>query len=277
MNLEGKVALVTGGARGQGRAISLALARQGCDIAIGDLTGQIDTVPYPMSTPDDLDETRRMIEDMDRRCAVTQLDTRDFDAVSKWVDSAVQELGGIDFLNCNAGITSYGQINDIGIDVWRDMIDTNLSGVFHTIRAAADHMIERGSGSIVATSSAYGRAGAAGFSHYAAAKWGVIGLVKSAALDLGPHGIRVNGVAPTAVNTPMLQNDFTLDAFAPPGEKGSIEAAEEALRSLHALDAPWVQPEDIANAYVFLHSEEARYITGTIIDVGLGLNANYTA
>jgi SDR family mycofactocin-dependent oxidoreductase len=274
---DGKVVLVTGGARGQGRSHALAFAREGADVAFCDIASQMDTVPYPLARPEDLDETVELVEELDRRCVAVRADVRDQGQVQGFVDQARTELGRVDFLLANAGIFSFSTVAEMTEDLWREMIDTNLTGVYHAMRAVVPIMIEQGSGRIVATSSMAGKVGFPNIGHYVAAKWGVIGLVKSLAMEVGAHGITVNAVCPTTVDTPMIQNEAAYRLFLPDVEDPTREDAGPAFQGLNAIPVPWVEPVDISNAMVFLCSDEARYITGETIAVAAGQNAGNAA
>ncbi len=274
---EGRVAFITGGARGQGRSHAVALARAGADIATCDLAAPIATVSYPLSTPEDLEETRRLVEKEGRRCVVAQLDVRDLAALGAFVDRVVAELGHVDLAIANAGISSAG----VGIDVmtadeWNDMIGTDLTGVFHTIRAVAPHMKERGFGRIVATTSMLGRQGCGYMAHYCAAKWGVIGLVKSAAQELAPFGITVNAVAPGNIRTPMVVNDAMVRTLSGGNPDATFDDILPILGALHVQPTPLLEPEDVTNGVLFLLSEEARFMTGAVLDVSAGNSSRTT-
>ncbi|MDI3340450.1 MAG: mycofactocin-coupled SDR family oxidoreductase [Sphaerobacter sp.] len=272
--LDGKVAVITGGARGQGRSHALTLAREGADIVICDIAAQIDTVPYPMATEAQLQETVRLVEDLDRRCVAVRADVRDLGQMEAVAERAMSEFGRIDILLANAGIFSFGAVVEMSAQTWQDMIDTNLTGVFNAMRAVLPHMIQQRSGRIVATSSMAGRAGFPNIGHYVAAKWGVIGLVKSVALEVAPYGITVNAVCPTSVNTDMIQNEPAYKLFLPDVEHPTREDAARAFATLNAIPVPWVEPQDISNAILFLVSDEARYITGEAMPVAAGQNAS---
>jgi SDR family mycofactocin-dependent oxidoreductase len=274
---DGKVVLITGGARGQGRSHALAFAREGADVAFCDVASQMDTVPYPLAQPEDLDETVKLVEELDRRCVAVRADVRDQGQVQGFVDQARTELGRVDFLLANAGIFSFSTVAEMTEDLWREMIDTNLTGVYHAMRAVVPIMIEQGSGRIVATSSMAGKVGFPNIGHYVAAKWGVIGLVKSLAMEVGAQGITVNAICPTSVDTPMIQNEAAYRLFLPDVEDPTREDAGPAFQALNAIPVPWVEPVDISNAMVFLCSDEARYITGENIAVAAGQNAGNAA
>jgi SDR family mycofactocin-dependent oxidoreductase len=265
--------LITGGARGQGRSHAVRFAREGADVAFCDIASQLDTVPYPMSKPDDLQETVRLVEDLDRRCVAVQADVRDRGQLDAFAEQARTELGRIDFLLANAGIFSFSTVADMDDRTWREMIDTNLTGVFHAARAVLPAMIAQGAGRIVATSSMAGKMGVPHAAHYCAAKWGVIGLVKSLAREVGGSGITVNAVCPTGVDTAMIQNEATYRLFAPGAEHPTREDAVPAFQALNAIPVPWVEPGDISDAMAFLCSDEARFITGETIAVAAGQNA----
>lgn len=275
--LSGKVALITGGARGQGRSHAVTFAREGADIITCDLVSQVATVPYPMSVPDDLNETVKLVEEQDRRCVAMQADVRDTAQLQAVVERGIAEFGKIDILVANAGIVAPVPLLDITDDGWSDMIDIDLTGVFKSIRAVAPHMVERRSGRIIATASIVGRIGASGLSHYAAAKWGVIGLVKSAALEFGPYGVTVNAVCPTNVDTPMIQNPAMYALFAPGVQNPTRDDVTPGFSSLNALPVPWVQAQDISEGMLYLAAESGRYVTGETLTIAAGWNANNAA
>jgi (+)-trans-carveol dehydrogenase len=268
--VEGKVAFVTGAARGQGRSHALRLAEEGADIIAVDIAGQIDSVPYKMSTPEDLAQTVKAVEALDRRIVATQADVRDYGALKGALDAGVAELGRLDIVCANAGIFSFttGELDE---QAWRDMIDVNLTGVWHTTKAAVPHLIEGGrGGSMILTSSTAGLKGFPNFAHYVSAKHGVVGLMRTLALELAPHMIRVNSVHPTSVNTDMIQNDATYRLFAPDLENPTGEQVAPRFGEMNALPINWVEPVDISNAVLFLASDEARYITGVTLPVDAG-------
>lgn len=275
--LDGKVALITGGGRGQGRSHALTFAREGADIIVCDIAEQITTVPYAMSNQADLDDTVRLVEEQDQRCIGMQADVRDTEQVNAVVSRAISEFGRIDILIANAGIVAPVPFVDITDEAWNDMVDTDLGGVFKSIRAVAPHMIEQRSGRIIATSSMVGKTGVPGLAHYVAAKWGVIGLVKSAALEFGQYGITVNAICPTNVDTPMIQNPAMYALFAPDIQNPTKEDVVPGFTSLNALPIPWVQVEDISEGMLYLAAESGRYITGETISIAAGWNANNAA
>jgi len=270
--VEGKVAFVTGAARGQGRSHALRLAQEGADIIAVDLTGQIDTVPYAMSTPADLDETVRQVEALDRRIVATQADVRDFDALKGALDAGVAQLGKLDIVSANAGIFSFGTLDELTEEQWSDMLAVNLTGVWHTVKAAIPHLKANGGGSMILTSSTAGLLAIPNIGHYVAAKHGVVGVMKTAALELAPFNIRVNSVHPTSVNTDMIQNSATYELFAPDltPEQRTKEALAPRFQTLNVLPIPWVEPIDISNAVLWLASDESRYVTGLEVRVDAG-------
>ncbi|MGY2127997.1 mycofactocin-coupled SDR family oxidoreductase [Blastococcus sp. SYSU DS0617] len=271
--LEGKVAFITGAARGQGRSHALRMAQEGADIIAVDLCAQIDTVPYPMATPEDLAETVRQVEALDRRIVATEADVRDSAALKAAVDEGVAQLGRLDIVAANAGIASYGPVEELSDEIWEDMLATNLTGVFKTVRAAIPHLkANEGGGSVILTSSTAGIMGIANAGHYVAAKHGVVGLMKVLALELAPNMIRVNSVHPTTVDTDMITNQGTYDLFRPDMTPGTATAedAQEAFLSLNLLPIRWVEPVDISNAVVWLASDMARYVTGVQLPIDAG-------
>jgi SDR family mycofactocin-dependent oxidoreductase len=274
--LEGTVAVITGAARGQGRAHAIRFAEEGADIIAMDICRDVETVPYQGARPEDLDETVEAVESLGRRIIATQTDVRDGQAVTEAVDQGVEELGRVDAVVANAGITSYVRAEEMSEDSWTTMIDINLGGVWRVCRAAIPHMIEAGrGGSLTLTSSTSSYIGLPNLNHYSAAKAGVVGLMQSLAVELGPHMIRVNTIHPTAVKTPMALNQPTYDLFLP-GAGLSADRVEdeaqvaEAFKGLNAMPIPWVDPVDLANAAVFLASDHGRYVSGTQLRVDAG-------
>ena len=269
--VEGKVAFITGAARGQGRSHAIRLAQEGADIIAVDICRQIDTVPYPMATPDDLAATVKEVEALDRRIVAAQADVRDYGALKGALDEGVAQLGRLDIVSANAGIFSMGTAADLPEQAWQDMIDVNLTGVWHAAKAAIPHLIEGGrGGSIILTSSAAGLEGMENIGHYVAAKHGVVGLMRTLALELAPHSIRVNSVHPTTVNTDMIQNEATYRLFRPDLDHPTRADFEPASQQMNALPIPWVDPVDISNAVLFLASDEGRYVTGVTLPVDAG-------
>jgi (+)-trans-carveol dehydrogenase len=267
--VENKVAFITGAARGQGRSHAIRLAEEGADIIAIDLCSQVDSVPYPMATPEDLAETIRAVEALDRRIVASQADVRDLDAVRQAVDDGVAELGRLDIVSANAGISSMSRLESMPEQQWKDMIDTNLTGVFYTVRASIPH-IKAGSrgGSIIITSSTAGLRAHPNVGHYVAAKHGVVGLMRTLALELAPDMIRVNSLHPTQVDTPMIMNEPTRKLFSP--NEPSDDAFAAVSEKMNALPIPWVESVDISNTLLFLASDEGRYITGVALPIDAG-------
>jgi SDR family mycofactocin-dependent oxidoreductase len=265
--LDGKVAFITGAARGQGRSHAIRLAEEGADIIAVDICEQVESVPYPMSTPDDLAQTVKEVEALDRRIFARQADVRDRTELQAAFDAGVAELGPVDIVLANAGIAPMG-LHETG-DPWTDVVAINLTGVFHTVEVAIPSMIERGhGGAIVLTSSTAGNNGIGGPSNgglgYTAAKHGVVGLMRSYANNLAPHSIRVNTVHPTGVNTPMIVNDAMQEFLAQDPSLSNAMA--------NALPVPMVEPVDISNAILWLVSDDARYVTGIMVPVDAGFS-----
>jgi SDR family mycofactocin-dependent oxidoreductase len=272
-SLVGKTAVITGGARGQGRSHALALAGAGADIALLDAVSDVATVPYPLATEADMEQTRKSVEDLDRRCETIKVDVRDGAAMTRAVDQVVTRLGRVDILCANAGIFSWSSVEEMTDQIWQDMIDVNLTGVFNSFRAVAPHMRRQGSGRVIATASMAGRGGFAQIGHYVAAKWGLIGLTKSFALEMGPHHVTANVVAPTNVNTDMIQNDAARRFFVPDVESPTEADAAKAMSGMTGMGIPWVEPSDISGAILYLVSDSARYVTGEVLHVAAGMNA----
>jgi (+)-trans-carveol dehydrogenase len=268
--VEGKVAFVTGAARGQGRAHALRLAEEGADIIAVDICDQIASVPYAMASAGDLEETAKQVEALDRRIVTKQTDVRDGAALTAAVADGESELGPVDILVANAGIFSTAPSDTMGAQVWQDMIDTNLTGVWNACQAVLPGMKERAGGSMILTSSTAGIKGFPTLAHYTAAKHGVVGLMKAIAGEFGAFNIRVNTVHPTSVDTPMIQNQTMWNLFRPDLEDPRQDDFGEIFQSLHILPQKWVEPRDIANAVLFLASDEARYITGQQLKIDLG-------
>jgi (+)-trans-carveol dehydrogenase len=271
--VEGKVAFITGAARGQGRSHAITLAREGADIIAVDIAAQIGTVPYPMATPEDLAQTVKEVEATGRRIVATVADVRDYDALKEALDDGVAQLGRLDIVSANAGIVSYGRAEDLAGQTWRDMIDVNLTGEWHAAKAAIPHLRAGGrGGSIILTSSTAGLKPLQNLAHYVAAKHGVVGLMRTLALELAPDFIRVNTINPTSVNTDMIQNAPTYALFAPdlPADERTREALIPRFESLNALPIPWVEPADISNAVLWLASDESRYVTGITLPIDAG-------
>jgi SDR family mycofactocin-dependent oxidoreductase len=270
--VEGKVAFITGAARSQGRSHALRLAQEGADIIAVDIAGPVESIQmYPPATEEDLAETVRQVEALDRRIVATKADVRDSAALKAAVDEGVAQLGRLDIVLGNAGVFEIQPALELTDDAWREMIDINLTGVWNTCKVALPHLIEGGrGGAIVLTSSTAGLKGTPNTIHYTAAKHGVVGIMRTLANEFAQHSIRVNTVHPTGVDTVMIQNQKTWGLFAPDDPAPSREKAEPIFASTNALPVPWVEPVDISNAILFLVSDEARYITGVTLPVDAG-------
>jgi (+)-trans-carveol dehydrogenase len=270
--LEGKVALITGAARGLGRTIAVQMAKEGAEIIAIDVCRPIEGVPIPLSTPDELAETSTMVEALGRRVRTAQADVRDYEALEAAVQSGVEHLGRLDVIVANAGIGNGGTTLDQTSERdWTDMIDVNLAGVWKTVKAGVPHVVAGGQGgSIVLISSVGGLKAYPLMGAYVAAKHGVVGLMRAFAVELGEHSIRVNSVHPTNVNTPMFMNDDTMRGFRPDLEDPGPEDVAEIARLMHVLPIGWVDADDVANAVVYLASDEARYLTGVALPVDGG-------
>jgi SDR family mycofactocin-dependent oxidoreductase len=269
--VEGKVAFVSGAGRGQGRSHAVRLAEEGADIIAVDICAPVESVTYGMATEADLAETARLVESLDRRIVTAAADVRDFDRLQSVLESGREELGGIDIVVANAGIASYAAGHEITEAAFDEMIDIDLKGVWHTLKAAVPHLIEQHSGSIVICASAAGVIGPPGLAHYVAAKHGAIGLMRAFANELGASMIRVNAVCPTQVDTPMIMHDEIYRMFRPDLDAPTKEDIVEVSTNMNLIPVPWVDVRDVSNAVLFLASDEARYITGTAIPVDAGI------
>ncbi|KUH93197.1 mycofactocin-coupled SDR family oxidoreductase [Mycobacterium sp. IS-3022] len=268
----GKVAFVTGAARGQGRSHAVRLAQEGADIIAVDVCRAFEDSPAEGSTPADLAETADMVKNLDRRIVTAQVDVCDYDALKAAVDDGVEQLGRLDIVVANAGIGTVGtKLHKLAEDTWREMIDVNLAGVWKSVKAGVPHLLAGGrGGSIVLTSSVAGLKAYPHTGHYTAAKHGVVGLMRTFAVELGQHSIRVNSVHPTHVNTPLLMNEQTYRMFRPDLDKPGPDDLAPICQTFHMLPIPWVEAEDISNAVLFLASDESRYITGVPLPVDAG-------
>ncbi len=271
--MAGKVAFITGAARGQGRSHAIRLAEEGADIIAVDICEDIASVTpyYPLATEAELDETVKAVEALDRRIVARKADVRDLDGLQAAFEEGLAQFGHVDTVVANAGIATYGRSWELSADQWKDMIDVNLTGVFHTAKVAIPAMIEadRG-GSIMFTSSIGGLKGIQQVGHYVACKHGMVGLMRTLANELGGYSIRVNTIHPTNVDTIMIQNPGTWGMFAPGDPEPTREKAMPGFASLNTLPVPWVEPVDISNAVLFLASDEARYVTGVAFPVDAG-------
>ncbi len=269
--LDGKVALITGAARGQGRSHAVRFAREGADIIAIDVCAQVKTVDYPTATTDDLTETVRRVEAAGRRILSIEADVRDYDALKQAADAGVAEFGRLDIVVANAGISTMAPTLEMSDEMWTTMIDVNLTGQWRTLKAAVPHIIAGGrGGSVVIPSSLAAQMTNANMAHYSSAKSGLVGLMRVLAKELAPHNIRVNTVHPTTVATDMVLNDVTFRLFRPDLESPTRDDFEKAARAVNALPVTMTEPEDITEAVLYLVADSGRYVTGTqhIIDAG---------
>jgi SDR family mycofactocin-dependent oxidoreductase len=268
--LDGKVALITGGSRGQGRAHAVTCAREGADVIIVDIADQLSTVPYKMARQDDLDETVNQVEALDRRILALKGDVRDQAQLDAAVAQGIAEFGKLDILIANAGIWTQAPFWELTDDQWDEMIGVNLTGVWKSAKAVAPHMIERQTGSIVITSSTNGLEPGLNYAHYVAAKHGVIGLMKNIALELAPYGIRCNSINPGAIRTPMTDHQGAWDMFA--GHPGGTEAdlIEGGYHFAALKGTTFMDPQVIADTALYLNSDLAAKVTGVTIPVDAG-------
>jgi (+)-trans-carveol dehydrogenase len=269
---EGKVALVTGAARGQGRSHAVRFAAEGADVIAVDIAADVETISYALASEEDLDQTVEEVEATGRRAVKAVADVRSLSELEQAVDAGLSEFGKIDIVCANAGVDSGAPAWEMTEQQWRDVIDVDLTGAFNTVRAALPSMVERGGGgSVVVTSSTLGIRGAENQVHYVAAKHGVIGMVKALAWEAGHHRIRVNAVCPTAVNTPMLINPEIFGLFAPHLENPTLDDVREPFEAMQLLEGvAWVEPSDVSDAVLFLCSDAAQYITGVWLPVDAG-------
>jgi SDR family mycofactocin-dependent oxidoreductase len=263
VELAGQVALITGAAHGQGRASALALAREGVRIAAVDVARPLDYPGYPMGSKSDLDTLAHECHALGVDCLTFGADVRDDDAVTAAVHATLARFGRIDILFNNAGICGYALAHELTEDAWDAMLDINLKGAWLVARRVIPSMIEHRRGVIINNSSIAGLRGMGRLSHYAASKWGLVGLTKSWAIELAPYNIRVIALCPTGVNTPMNDGLAMLEGKTPQ------QIAERSAGNL--LPMPWIEPEDVASAVVFLSSKRARSMTGSefVLDAGL--------
>lgn len=273
--VEGQVAVVTGAARGLGRAFALRLAGEGADIIALDVAASIASVSYELGSHDDLDETARQIEALGRRVIVGRADVRDREALKTILAEAVATLGRLDIVCANAGIFTGGALEDVSESDWETTLSINVSGVFNTIQAAVPHIKHGGDGgSIIITSSAAADRALPNVSTYAVTKAAVTGLMHNLAVELAPHGIRVNTVAPAVANTNMALSEASVGTFLPHLTNPTEAELREGFSAMNVRpDTPWVEPLDVANSVLFLASEEARFISGLQLKIDNAFSA----
>ena len=275
--LDGRVALVTGGARGMGRSHAVALARAGASVALVDLCEGFAEVAYPMATRADLDDTVELVKAEGVSVMSRVADVRDLAAMLAVVAEIEAVLGSLDIAVANAGVSRMGMIHEESPEGWSTVIDINLTGTFNTFRAASPGMRARRWGRLVGVSSMMGRASNPTLSAYCASKWGVIGLVKAASQDLAHDGVTVNAVAPGNIGTPMVLNEHMFTMMRPDLEHPTAEDMAPVMAGLHAQPVPWLEPEEVTRAVMYLVAEDAAHITGTVMDVSAGASARFTA
>ena len=266
--LDGKVAFITGAARGQGRAHAIRLAQEGADVIAVDICAQIASVGYPMATPDDMRETEALVEKEGRRIVARQADVRDLEGLRSAFEEGAAELGPCQIVVANAGIHPVGTFGPAAPQAFRDAVDVILTGTWNTLQVAVPQMVEAGGGSIIIISSSNGLKGhtdgSGGWDGYTAAKHGVVGLMRAYAWLLGPNSIRVNSIHPSGVPTQMTMNHLFADYVA--------KFPQHLPRLQNAMPVEWLDPEDIANAVAWLASDEARYVSGVTLSVDAGSN-----
>lgn len=269
--VDGKVALVTGAARGQGRSHALRLASEGAAIVAVDICRPIGGLPYETSTPEDLKETARLVEAAGGRIITREADVRDFDALAEAVAAGEEAFGTVDVGVMNAGIFAMTPALEITDDGWRTMLEVNLMGAWHGAKAVASRLVAAGApGSLIFTSSTTGLQAAGLTAHYGASKHGVIGLARTLAIELGPSSIRCNVIAPTGVNTTMILHDTLYKAFNPDMENPTFEDARPLLMQHHMLPIAHIEPQDVSQAVLWLASDESRFVTAAVIPVDGG-------
>jgi SDR family mycofactocin-dependent oxidoreductase len=271
--LDGKVAFITGAARGQGRSHAVRLAQEGADIIAIDACATQDWLTYPLAAEADLAQTVKEVEALGRRIIARRADVRDLPSVQEILAEGVAELGGrLDIVCANAAIISWPMATwEMDVEQWRELVDVNLTGVFITLKAAIPHMIAAGNGgSIALTSSGAALISGGGLADYKATKAGVLSLVKTLTVELAPHSIRVNALCPTAVDTPMIQNEALYRSFRPDLPNPGREDVKAGFAEMNLLPVPWVEPADISNAIVWLASDAARYVTGVTLPIDAG-------
>jgi SDR family mycofactocin-dependent oxidoreductase len=276
--MDGKVVFITGAARGQGRAHAVRLASEGADIIATDVAAPIETVKYAPATADDLAATVKEVEALGRRIVSYTADVRSYDELKRGLDEGVDKLGRLDVLVANAGILNAVLPTwELPQADWQAMIDINLTGTWHACKAAVPHIIDQGpGGSVILISSTAGLRGIPGIAHYNAAKHGVLGIARTLANELAPHKIRVNSVHPTNVRTEMIENESSARIYRPDLDNPTFEDALPALADINMWDVPYLEVEDVANAVLWLASDESRYVTGVALPVDLGMSMKYS-
>jgi len=270
--VDGKVAFITGAARGQGRAHAIRLAQEGADIIATDICGPLETTVGPPSTPEQLEETAEAIRALGRRVVTRKVDVRNYDELETALEEGVAELGRLDVAIANAGCWTLAKSHELSEKEWQGILDVNLTGVWHTTKAATKVLLRQGQGgSLIMTGSLAALRGFPHISHYSAAKHGVVGLMESLVNELSQDWIRVNVVNPVNVNTDLIHNEETYRLFMPDLEfPAPPEIVEERFGSIISMPIGWVEVEDVANAVLFLASDEARYVSGCVLNIDGG-------
>ena len=281
--LEGKVAIITGAARGIGRATAVAFAREGAIVVGVDIASAVSkTLEVMPSTPEDLEETGRLVIEAGGQWGARQLDQRNISALRDAAARTAETFGKVDILFANAGIQAFKPILEMDDADWHDQIDVNLNGTCNAIRAVAPYLVKNGGGRIIVTSSTQGRHGTKLGAAYSASKWGIIGLMKSAALEFGQYGITVNALIPGLIDTPLTRHRQryaqAIDDLNTTEPLEILEAeAKQRLSAKSPVNLAWLPPEALAPTVVFLASDEAYLVSGATYDVTGGDSANYNA
>ncbi|MFD4462620.1 mycofactocin-coupled SDR family oxidoreductase [Nocardia sp. NPDC058480] len=275
---DGKVVLVTGAARGQGRSHAVAFAERGADVVICDRCEDSGALDYPLASEADLAQTEKMITALGRRCLRATVNTADRAAMEALVRRADSEFGGVDIAVANAGVVGMSPIDSHSAELWDEVIASNLTGVFNTLAAVTPGMIARKYGRIITTSSMLGRTGGATMTAYSASKWGVIGMTKSVALELAPHNITVNAIAPGNVATPMVMNDAMYRKFRPDLDQPSWDDVAPVLaQKIHVLPIAAIESEEVSRIVLFLAADASAHMTGMVIPIDAGATAKNSA
>lgn len=275
--LDGRVAVITGAARGQGRAHAVALSAEGATIVACDIAAQIDGVPYGMATKEDLEHTAALVTQQGGTCVAETVDVRSREATDAMVDRTLDRFGKVDILVNAAGIVHWKSFDELSEADWHDVTAVNLFGSVNAIHSVLPTMIEHHYGRIVCTGSTLGRTGGRNLAGYSASKWALHGLVKCIAIEYAPAGVTCNIVNPTIVRTPMMENENAYKLFCPDIENPTLEDALPRFQTLNQIPVPWIEPDVMSRGVLFLVSDDAEYITGAALDIAAGANALYTA
>lgn len=264
------VALITGAGRGQGRAHAVTLAKLGYDIVAFDVPNAMTDLPHTTATAEDLEQTCALVREAGGKAVGIRGDVRNTSDIERAVSAAVTELGSLDVAIAQAGICTFASFEEITDVQWDEMLDVNLGGVFRTLRAAVPIMKRQGSGRLIATSSMAGRGGSPHLAHYAAAKAGIISLVKTLALELGTSGVTVNCICPTTTDTPMVHNRQMYGLFAPDSDSPTMDAVRHRYEAMNPMRVAWLEPQELADVAAFLVSDAGRHISGAVFEVSAG-------